>query len=96
VLASKFSVPFDHDNWHKIIEQLEAAIRKMDATTFGTDWKDKQRFYFRAASQFMFFKDAWRNHVMHVRDVFDEGKTRSVFDSVRGFMQALTEGGLRE
>lgn len=85
-LASRSSVPFDHDNWHNIIEQLEAAIRKMDSATFGTDWKDKQKFYARAASQFMFFKDAWRNHVMHVRDVFDEGKTRSVFDSVRGFM----------
>jgi hypothetical protein len=96
VLASKFSVPFDHDNWHNIIEQLEAKIRKMDAATFGPDWKDKQKFYARAANQFMFFKDAWRNHVMHVRDVFDEGKTRSIFDSVRGFMQALAEGGLKE
>jgi len=95
VLASKFKVPFDHDNWHKIIEQLEAAIRKMDST-FGLDWKDKQKFYARAANQFMFFKDAWRNHVMHVRDVFDEGRTRSVFDSVQGFMQALAEGGLKE
>ena len=95
-LASKFNVPFEHDNWHNIIEQLEAAIRKMDAATFGPDWKNKQKFYNRAASQFMFFKDAWRNHVMHVRDVFDEGKARSVFDSVRGFMQALAEGGLTE
>jgi hypothetical protein len=96
VLASKFSVPFEHDKWHNIIEQLEAKIRKMDAGTFGPDWKDKQKFYARAANQFMFFKDAWRNHVMHVRDVFDEGKTRSVFNSVKGFMQALAEGGLAE
>ena len=96
VLASKFRVPFDHDNWHNIIQQLEAAIRKMDAATFGTDWKEKQKFYARAASQFMFFKDAWRNHVMHVRDEFDEGKALSVYNSVRGFMQALAEGGLKE
>jgi len=96
VLASKLSVPFDHDNWHNIIEQLEAKIRKMDAATFGPDWKDKQKFYARAANQFMFFKDAWRNHVMHVRDVFDEGKALSVYNSVKGFMQALAEGGLAE
>jgi hypothetical protein len=94
-LASKFNVPFQHDNWHNIIEQLEAKIRKMDST-FGPDWKNKRKFYAGAANQFMFFKDAWRNHVMHGRDVFDEGKARSVFDSVRGFMQALTEGGLSE
>jgi hypothetical protein len=96
VLASKFNVPFQNDNWHNIIEQLEVRIRKMDATTFGSDWKDKQKFYAGAANQFMFFKDAWRNHVMHVRDVFDEGKARSVLDSVRVFMQSLTEGGLAE
>jgi hypothetical protein len=95
VLALKFGVPFDHNNWHNIIEQLEAKIRKMDAT-FGLDWKDKQKFYARAANQFMFFKDAWRNHVMHVRDVFDEGKALSIYNSVRGFMQALAEGGLAE
>jgi hypothetical protein len=96
VLASKFGVSFDHDNWHNIIEQLEAKIRKMDAATFGPDWKDTQKFYARAANQFMFFKEAWRNHVMHVREVFDEGKALSIFDSVRGFMQTLTEGGLKE
>lgn len=96
VLALKFSVPFDHDNWHNIIEQLEAKIRKMDATTFGADWKEKQKFYARAANQFMFFKDAWRNHVMHVRDVFDEGKALSIYDSVKRSMQALAEGGLSE
>jgi hypothetical protein len=96
VLALKFGVPFDHDNWHNIIEQLETKIRKMDAATFGPDWKDKQKFYARAANQFMFFKDAWRNHVMHVRDVFDEGKALSVYTSVKGFMQALAEGGLAE
>ena len=96
VLASKLSVPFNHDNWHNVIEQLEAKIRKMDATTFGPDWKDKQKFYARAANQFMFFKDAWRNHVMHVHDAFDEGKALSVYSSVKGFMQALAEGGLKE
>lgn len=94
-LASKFAVPFQHDNWHNIIEQLEAKIRKIDPT-FGPDWKDQQKFYSRAASQFMLFKDAWRNHVMHVADVFDEGKALSVFNSVRVFMQALTDGGLTE
>jgi hypothetical protein len=95
VLASKFSVPFGHDTWNKIIEQLESKIRKMDKT-FGPDWKDQQIFYNRAANQFMFFKDAWRNHVMHVRDVFDEGKALSVYNSVKGFMQALADGGLTE
>lgn len=95
VLAAKFGVPFLNDNWHNIIELLESKIRKMDIT-FGTDWKEKQKFYSAAASQFMFLKAAWRNHVMHVRDVYDEGRARSILSHVGELMQALTEGGLKE
>jgi hypothetical protein len=65
--------------------------------SFGPDWKEQQRFYSQAATHFMFLKDAWRNHVMHIRDVpYDEGIALSVFGHVREFMQALTAGGLTE
>lgn len=95
VLAVKFKVRFEHTTWHSVIEQTEAAIRKMDSS-FGTDWKEKQKFFSQAASQFMFFKDAWRNHVMHARDVYDEGKALSIFNHVDEFMKALAQGGLSE
>ena len=96
ILAKKFGVDFSHTNWHNVIEQIEKQIRKMDSS-FGPDWKEQQKFYSQAAAQFMFFKDAWRNHVMHVRDVpYDEGRAFSIFDHVKQFMQALAEGGLKE
>jgi hypothetical protein len=66
-------------------------------STFGTDWKEQQKFCSQAATHFMFLKEGWRNHVMHVRDVpYDEGRALSVFGHVREFMQALAEGGLAE
>lgn len=96
VLAKKFGVDFSHTNWHNVIEEVEKKIRKMDST-FGTDWKEQQKFCSQAATHFMFLKDAWRNHVMHVRDVpYDPGRAFSVFGHVREFMQALAEGGLKE
>jgi hypothetical protein len=64
-LAAKFSVPFEHSTWHTVIEQIEKKVRSMDSS-FGPDWKDKQKFYSEAASQFMFLKEACRNYVMHV------------------------------
>jgi len=94
-LALRFGVSIEHTNWQNVIEQIEATIRKMDSS-FGKDWKEQQKFYSQAASQFMFFKDAWRNHVMHARDVYDEGKALSVLTHVREFMEALTQGGLTE
>lgn len=95
-LAKKFGVDFNHTNWHNVIEEVEKKIRKMDSS-FGIDWKEQQKFCSQAATHFMFLKEGWRNHVMHVRDVpYDEGRALSVFGHVREFMQALAEGGLAE
>jgi hypothetical protein len=95
VLAKKFGVDFSHTNWHNVIEQIEKQIRSMDSS-FGADWKEQQKFYSQAATHFMFLKDAWRNHIMHARDVYDEGRALSIFSHVRELMQALVEGGLKE
>jgi len=44
----------------------------------------------------MFFKDAWRNHIMHVRDVYDEGRATSIWQHVKEFMLKLANIGLHE
>ena len=96
VLAEKFGVDSGHANWHNVIEQIEKQIRNMNASSFGADWKKQQKFYSQAATHFMFLKDAWRNHIMHGPDVYDEGKALSILSHVRELMQALAEGGLAE
>jgi hypothetical protein len=95
VLATKFTIPFQNTTWHTVIEQIEKSVRKMDSS-FGPDWKEQQKFYSQAASQFMFLKEAWRNHIMHLGDVYDEGKALSVLTHVRMVMRALAEGDLHE
>jgi hypothetical protein len=94
-MATKFGVPFQNATWHTVIEQIEAKVRRMDSS-FGADWKEQQKFYSQAASQFMFLKDAWRNYVMHGRDVYDEGKALSILTHVQVVMRSLAEGGLSE
>jgi hypothetical protein len=44
----------------------------------------------------MFFKDAWRNHIMHVRDVYDAGRATSIWQHVQEFMNKLAAIGLKE
>jgi len=95
-LAVKFGVDFSHTNWHNVIEAVEKEIRKMNSS-LGPDWKEQQKFCSQAATHFMFLKDAWRNHVMHVSDVpYDQGRALSVLGHVKDFMQALAEGGIKE
>jgi hypothetical protein len=95
VLATKFSVPFNNTTWHTIIEQIEKNVRGMNSS-LGPDWKEQQKFCSAAASQFMFLKNAWRNHIMHLSDVYDEGKALSVLTHVRELMRILAKGGLHE
>ena len=48
-----------------------------------------KRFYSEAAVQFTYFKDAWRNYVVHENRIFDEDKALQIFEHVRAFMQSL-------
>lgn len=95
VLATKFNVPFQNATWHTTIQNIEASVRGMNSS-FGADWKEQQKFYSEAASHFMFLKDAWRNHIMHLADVYDEGKALSVLRHVHELMQILAKRGLHE
>ncbi len=88
VLAKTLQVPCDHTNWHIVIEQITAKVKGIDPG-WGTDWKDQQQFYSEAATHFMFLKDAWRNHVMHVRHTYDEERATAICGHVQAFMRHL-------
>jgi hypothetical protein len=100
VLANKLGVTFagtlDLQNWQNIIENIESEIKNLEKLPKSTHKSETLKFLSGAAMQFRWFKDAWRNHVMHGRDIYDPGKAFSIFDHVREFMQALAEGGLTE
>ena len=94
-LAAELGVSFQFENWNKVIEQLESKIRKIDSS-FGPDWRGKQQFYSEVACEFMFIKDAWRNHVVHGRAEYDSEKAENIYNHVGVFMKHLARSGLRE
>jgi hypothetical protein len=89
-LAKKFSVPHDAPEWHTIIERIEKAIREIDPK-YGPTWKDDQKFFGEAARHLMFIKNAWRNHVMHVRDEYDDGKALSILQHTKELVIHLSQ-----
>jgi hypothetical protein len=95
VLATKFSIPFQNSTWNTIIQQIESSVKGMNPG-FGADWKEQQKFCSEAASQFLFLKDAWRNHIMHLSDVYDEGRALSILRHTNDLMRTLAKGGLHE
>lgn len=91
-LAEKVELPADamaHENWKNIIDQIEARIRDMEKEPKSTEKSAKLKFYSSAAIQFRYFKDAWRNHVSHGRDTYDEREAYSIWNHVKEFMQTL-------
>jgi hypothetical protein len=85
-LANLLDVPYGHDQWHIVIQNIESAIRKLQDLPKGQTKTDKLTYYSNAAMQFMFFKDAWRNHVSHARAYYDENQALSIMTHVREFM----------
>ncbi len=95
-LAGTLGVSFDRRNWENVINDCDAAIKKINGPTWGADWKEKQEFYSGAAKDFRYFKDAWRNHAMHHRERYDTEEAKSILVHVKTFMVQLADGGLKE
>jgi hypothetical protein len=85
--ATRFGVPFEHDSWHKVIKGIEDGIGRL-RTKQGLSNDDRELItnYSKAAAEFRYFKDAWRNHVAHGRGHYDESEATQVYEHVRTFM----------
>jgi len=89
-LAKKVRVPFpktfDSKTWGELIGDIENEIGKLKPRSSGA--KDLE-FYNAAAAQFRYFKNGWRNHVMHTRTNYNEAEALIVMHHLREFMQHL-------
>ncbi len=99
-LAKDLNVPFadtlDLENWKNIIDQIEKKIRELESLKKGPEKDEKLSFYSNAAVQFRYFKDAWRNHVAHLREQYDADQAHSILIHVRDFIRDLGEPKLKE
>lgn len=82
-LATQLGVSFERRNWENVIADIERAIKDIDRKT------PKFQFYSEAATHFRHVKDAWRNHVMHLRDRHDETSALEIYSNVHAFMRHL-------
>ncbi len=94
--ATKLGVTSKKPDWQNLINEIEVEIKKINGPHAGTDWKQKEQFYSEAATNFRYFKNAWRNHVMHVRDNYTERDAKKIMEHVTSFLNVLASGGIRE
>lgn len=91
-MARHFNVSFDISSWHQVIQGIENGIAGLrNKQGLQASDRDEITYYSQAASQFRYFKDAWRNHVSHSREHYDERDAWQIFTHVREFMQHIAE-----
>jgi hypothetical protein len=94
LLADALSVSFDGYSlnlaeWNSVISGIEGKIKPMREGPRSDKKDDEISFYSECATQFRYFKDAWRNHVCHMREVYDRDQAHSILLHVRDFMEKL-------
>jgi hypothetical protein len=85
-----FPFPIELAEWKNIIDNIESKIRALESLPKGQQKDEKLKFYSDAAVQFRYFKDAWRNHIAHFREQYDEHMALSILIHVRDFIEHLS------
>jgi hypothetical protein len=88
-ISLKFSIELAE--WGDILRAIKERIKPYASLPRGDALREKyDQLYAGCADQFVFFKDAWRNHVAHNREVYDREKAHSALEHVRVFMESLS------
>lgn len=78
-----------HENWKNVIDLIEAKIRAMEGLPKSPEKIARLKELSRLASQFRYFKDAWRNHVSHAHESYDDREAENVWHHVKTFMEQM-------
>jgi hypothetical protein len=92
-LAKSLKVPFpqtlETKEWAALIGDIENEIQGIIQKPKSLKRTKELEFYNSIAAQFRYFKDGWRNHVMHTRANYDKAQASILMVHVSEFMQHL-------
>lgn len=91
-LSAALQLPFGEGTWKRSIQAIEKRIAVLDSQAKQkTAWKKKRQFYSEAATEFLWFKDAWRNYAAHGHEHYTDERAEKIVEHTRKFMQHLAE-----
>ena len=83
------SKEIEGENWKNVIDKIERKIREMETLPKSQHKTETLRFLSEAATQFRWFKDAWRNSAAHANVYYDEREAAPVFIHVSQFFDDI-------
>lgn len=81
--------PIEYKDWGTIIPNIESKITTLQKSTKTVKEIEDLKFFSEAAIQFMYFKDAWRNHVAHSRENYSDKEAFSILGHCQEFLSSL-------
>ncbi|MFL6227793.1 MAG: hypothetical protein ACJ741_03330 [Pyrinomonadaceae bacterium] len=82
--------PVELCTWDDLLKAMDKGVADLaNGTRTNTRKKVTYEYYSHAVAQFRNFKNAWRNHVAHTRELYLPGQTKDIMDNTRQFMQHL-------
>ena len=83
--------PIELAEWGDILHKIEEKVAPYANLPRGDSFRDRyDNLYAGAASHFRYLKDGWRNHVAHMREVYDRDKASTALTHTRDFMESLS------
>jgi hypothetical protein len=91
-LAAEVGIPDpDKQSQANLIEQIDKQIKIMRSAPSSATKTRQLPAFSQAALEFGYFKDAWRNHVAHSHESYDEQDARKVITHVTDFIGRLAK-----
>jgi hypothetical protein len=95
VLAKDVSIAIGRRGWGKIIGRIELAINpppsQKPKVPQTKEEIERQRFLSEVATDFRYFKDAWRDYVTHNLVDYKGPEALRIMDRVKDFMAHISE-----
>lgn len=82
--------PVELAEWGEVLSAIERQIEPLRNQARSAERDERVKFLSECAVQFRYFKDAWRNHVAHMRESYDRDQAHSILLHVRDFMEKLS------
>ena len=90
-IAISLGIDPARDNWQTLIEQIESSVKDLDKMPKGNSREHKQTFYSEIAMHLRYIKNAWRNHVMHARSIYEEKDSREIWWHVKRTLEKVSD-----
>lgn len=88
-LGISFPAPIELQDWKTLVDKIDKQIEMLENQSRSLQKTEDLRFYSTLNLEFGWFKNAWRNHISHARESYNEEQAANIMDHVGKFLNEV-------